>query len=230
MTDYSFVGPPLLNHYNGSAIGLMVKRSNVIASLAQFVSGLGNQPNPTEFTRYFSTFGQVVCRLSSSTKLSILGLLQVPKFSSQLVNLGTTTSMPMGTLRNRNNDPENYLDASGPLILINNENTTSGSIALVLESELDESTRVGGWVEMRKSNPRHVQWAVTMTDTPEEEFGWGLSLGGLVQGPKNWDHFQAEAFMKLNFGSRFSLKPALLYVMDGSTQFPALMVRSNWSL
>lgn len=69
-----------------------------------------------------------------------------------------------------------------------------------------------------------------MSDSPNDDLGWGLSLGGLVQGPKNWDHFQVEAFLKMNLGTRFSLQPAFVYVMDGTTQFPAVMLRSSWSL
>ncbi|KAE9456919.1 hypothetical protein C3L33_11177, partial [Rhododendron williamsianum] len=229
LTNYSSLGPPLLNLCNGSAIGLMVRKSNIVASLAQFVSGLGMQPSSVGFTQCFSTFGQVVCQLSRSTKLSLLGIHQVPKFSSQEVRLGAL-AIPVGIFRRRNIS-EMTREASAPIIgAQTSENVPTGSIALMLESELDESTRIGGWFEMKRCNPRHLQWAVSIADTPDDEFGWGLSLGGLIQGPKSWDHFQVETFLNFNFGKRFSLQPALIYVMDGSTQFPSLMLRSNWSL
>ncbi|KAF6153909.1 hypothetical protein GIB67_023686 [Kingdonia uniflora] len=76
------------------------------------------------------------------------------------------------------------------------------SVALMLESELDDSTRLKGWIEMQNSTPRCLQWAVTMSDTPEDQLGWGLSLGGMSQGSSTWDHFQVEAFLKLNIGGR----------------------------
>ncbi|GFZ10470.1 hypothetical protein Acr_21g0010690 [Actinidia rufa] len=207
LTNYSSLGPPLLNQHNGSAIGLMVRKSNVVASLAQFVSGLGMHPGSVGFMRCFSTFGQVVFELSRSTKLSLLGIFK------------------------RREIPETSSEASTPVIgTLTHENVSTGSIALTLESELDESTRIGGWLEMNSSNPKCLQWAVSMSDTPEDEFGWGLSLGGLIQGPTRWDNFQVETFLNFNFSKRFSLQPALVYVMDGSTQFPALMFRSSWSL
>ncbi|GFZ10452.1 hypothetical protein Acr_21g0010510 [Actinidia rufa] len=229
LTNYSSLGPPLLNQHNGSAIGLMVRKSNVVASLAQFVSGLGMHPGSVGFMRCFSTFGQVVFELSRSTKLSLLGIHQVPKISSQKVSLGAL-SMPIGIFKRRE-IPETSSEASTPVIgTLTHENVSTGSIALTLESELDESTRIGGWLEMNSSNPKCLQWAVSMSDTPEDEFGWGLSLGGLIQGPTRWDNFQVETFLNFNFSKRFSLQPALVYVMDGSTQFPALMFRSSWSL
>jgi hypothetical protein len=213
LTENSFHGPPLLSHYNGSAIGLIVKKSKVIASLAQFVPLLENEHSSTENTQHLSTFCQAACKLSSSTNLSLLGLIQMRNISSQPVNV------------------DNFSDESGSLILANQVgNRLNGSIAMVLESEVDENRRIGGWVEMKSSNPGNVEWAVMMTDTPDEELGWGLSLGGLLQGPNNLERVQAEALMKVNFGNKFSLKPSLLYGKDGNTNFAAMMLRSTWSL
>ncbi|KAK3007325.1 hypothetical protein RJ639_016741, partial [Escallonia herrerae] len=229
LTNYSFVGPPLLNQHNGSGIGLMVRQSNVVASLAQFVSESGLQPESTDIICCFSTFGQVMCQLSRSMKLSLLGLHKVLKLSNQQFSPGSM-SLPVGILKCRK-EPETLTGAPSSSVATNREDKImSGAIALMLEADLDESTRIGGWVEMKYSNPRHLQWAVTMSDTPEDDFGWGLSLGGLVQGPKSWDHFQVEAFLKLNAGKNFGLQPGLVYAMDGTTQFPALMLRSSWSL
>ncbi|XP_059636717.1 uncharacterized protein LOC132278836 isoform X2 [Cornus florida] len=229
LTNYSSHGPSLLNEHRGSAVGLMVRKPNVVASLAQFVSVLGMQPGSIGITRIFGTFGQIVCQLSRSTKLSLMGIHQVPKLSSQQVSLGAL-AVPVG-LFNRRKGPEAVMEASSPPIETHTEeNVMAGSIAVMLESELDESTRIGGWLEMQKSNPKHLQWAVTMSDTPEDDFGWGLSLAGSIQGPKSWDHFQAETFLNFNIGKRCRLQPALVYVMDGTAQFPALMFRSSWSL
>ncbi|CAK9143849.1 unnamed protein product [Ilex paraguariensis] len=227
LTDYSLLGPPLLNQQIGSGIGFIVRKSNVAASLAQFISGHGVQSVSAGVIRCFSTFGQVVYQLPRNTKLFLSGIHQVPKLSSQQVSLGAI-AMPVGILRRR---PETFGEASGLSTGRNREgDVLAGSIALMLESELDESTRIGGWVEMKKSNPRCLQWAVNMSDTPEDDFGWGLSLGGLVQGPRSWDHFQVETFLKFKVGKRLGLQPGLVYVMDGTSQFPALMFRSTWSM
>ncbi|MCD7447656.1 hypothetical protein HAX54_032275 [Datura stramonium] len=216
LTDYSSFGPPLLNQLNGSGISVMVKKSNSIASLAQFVSAL---PHSGSLLYCFGTFGQVVCQLSSNTKLSILGIHKVANLSSQQPRLAAM-SLPIGILQ-RSGQSEASLEGNGLL---------DGSLAMTIESELDECTRIGGWVEMKRSNPKYFQWAVTMSDTSEDDFGWGLSLGGLLQGPRNWDHFQVETFLNFNLGKKCKLQPGLLYVMDGATQFPALTFRTSWSL
>ncbi|XP_060183506.1 uncharacterized protein LOC132613491 isoform X2 [Lycium barbarum] len=216
MTDYSSFGPPLLNQLNGSAIAMMVRKSNTVASLAQFVSAL---PHSGRLLYGFGTFGQVVCQLSNSTKLSILGIHKVAYLSSQQLRL-PAMALPIDILQWSGHSGAS-LEENGFL---------DGSLAMTLESELDESIRIGGWVEMKRSNPKYLQWAVTMSDTSEDDFGWGLSLGGLLQGPRNWDHFQVESFLNFNLGKKCKMQPGLLYVMDGATRFPALMFRTNWSL
>lgn len=216
LTDYSSFVPPMLNQVNGSGIAVMVKKSNIIGSVAQSVSVL---PHSAGLLYCFGTFGQVVCQLSSNTKLSLLGIHKVANLSSQQPRLAAM-SLPIGILQ-RSGHSEASLEETSLL---------DGSLAMTLESELDESTKIGGWVEMKRSNPKYLQWAVTMSDTSEDDFGWGLSLGGLLQGPRNWDHFQVESFLNFNLGKKCKLQPGLLYVMDGATQFPALTFRTNWSL
>ncbi|KAL3339093.1 hypothetical protein AABB24_027959 [Solanum stoloniferum] len=216
LTDYSSFGPPLLNQLNGSGIAVMVKKSNTVASLAQFVSAL---PHSGSVLYCFGTFGQVVCQLSSNTKLSILGIHKMANLSRQQPRLAAMSL------------PFSFLQRSGhPQASLVENRFLDGSLAMTLESELDESTKIGGWVEIKRSNPKYLQWAVTMSDTSEDDFGWGLSLGGLLQGPRNWDHFQVESFLNFNVGKKCKLQPGLLYVIDGATQFPALMFRTSWSL
>lgn len=226
LTNYSEFGPPLLNQHNGSAIGIMVRKTNVVASLAQFVSGIGMQVNSDRLACSLSTFGQVVWQLSRNTKLSLLGVHRESRASGQNISLGAL-ALPVSILK-RNRFSETSVEEDSPTS--RERRNLDGSIALMLNSELDDSTRIGGWIETKNSNPRYLQWAVTMSDTPEDEFGWGLTLGGLVQGPKSLEHFQVETFLNLKFGKRFTLQPALLYVKDGATQFPALILRSSWSL
>ncbi|CAN4080704.1 unnamed protein product [Withania somnifera] len=216
LTDYSSFGPPMLNQLNGSAIAVMVKKSNTVASLAQFVSAL---PHSDRLLYCFGTFGEVVYQLTSNTKLSIMGIHKVANLSSQQPRLAAM-SLPIG-IRQWSGHSQASLDENSLL---------DGSIATMLESKLDENTRIGSWVEMKRSNPKYLQWAVSLSDTPEDDFGWGFSLGGLLQGPRNWDHFQVESFLNFNLGRKCKLQPGLLYVMDGTTQFPALTFRTNWSL
>lgn len=207
----------------------MVRKPNVVASLAQLVSGLGMQTNSAEIMRCFSTFGQVVYQLSQSTRISLLGVHRMPKLSNRRPCLGAMT-IPVGIIRRRKLS-ETSVEENGPQIeTYKYRDLLDGSIALMLESELDESTRIGGWVEMKQSNTRHLQWAVSMSDTPADEIGWGLSMGGLVQGPRSWDHFQVETFLNFCFGKRFIFQPAVLYIADGSSHFPAFLLRSSWSL
>lgn len=222
LTDYSSYGPPLLHQDHGCAIGLRVKKSNVVASLAQFVVDL-----PGSFGHCFSTFGQVVCQLPRSAKLSLFGLHQVPRQRRQAI-AGPLT-IPLGIWRSHQHSEE-LVETSSPVSRTHFEEVGGSSIAVMLESELDESTRVRGWLQMKNENPKHLQWSVSMSDFPEDEIGWGLSLGGTIQGPKGWDHFQVEAFLKFNLGKRLSLQPAFVYLMDGNNQIPALMCRSTWSI
>ncbi|PIN26710.1 hypothetical protein CDL12_00531 [Handroanthus impetiginosus] len=227
LTHYSEFGPPLLDQHNGSAIGIMVRKSNVVASLAQFVSGLGMQVNSAGVARSLSTFGQVVWQLSGNTRLSCLGVHRESRPPGQNVSLGAL-ALPVSPFRS-NRFSDTSVEEDSPTNT--RKHNLDGSIAVMLNTELDESTRIGAWIETKNSNHRCFQWAVTMRDTPEdEEFGWGLTVGGMAQGPKTLEHFQVETFLNLKFGKRFKLQPALLYVKDGATQFPALMLRSNWSL
>ncbi|OVA01073.1 hypothetical protein BVC80_8811g11 [Macleaya cordata] len=249
LTDFSSFGSLILGecHSAAAGAGLMVKRSNVTAALAEFVSGVGmiqQQPNSVGIRRCFSTFGQVICQLSQGTKLTLMGVHKKISRPCQQIPLQSLT-VPVGSLkRHKVVSPDaSSADVSTPLVAMtrNNaeeENTGGGSIAVMVESELDESTRIGGWIEMQNSSPRYLKWAVTMSDTPEDELvGWGLSLGGggnvEAEGHSSstWDHhFQVEAFLKFNMlgGKRFSLQPGLVYVMDGTTRIPALMFRSSW--
>ncbi|GJY23140.1 hypothetical protein Tco_0396798 [Tanacetum coccineum] len=211
LTSHSCTGPLLLNQHIGSGISVTVKKSNIIASLAQFASVLGTQLDSQGTTLSLSTFVQLVYQISWNTKLSVLGLHQAPKFSNQHASLGPI-ALPIGIFKHK--DP-----FSGSL----------RSTAMVVESELDTSTRIGGWVEMNNSGTRHLQWGASISDLPEDDFGWGLRLGGTIEGLKDWDHYQVEGFSKINFGEKFSVQPSLVYVKNGSTHFPALMMKSSWS-
>ncbi|KAK8595587.1 hypothetical protein V6N13_000294 [Hibiscus sabdariffa] len=214
LTDLSF-GPPMLHQRSGGAIGVSVRRSNINASFAQSVCGMGNE-------HCFSTFGQVVCQLPIRSKLSLLGLRRGPKLVSPNFRLGAIAAPP--GLSSHIEDSDTVMEAPLPPLTTN---TPDGSIALKLESELDEYQRLGGWIEMKQANSRVLQWAVNLSDSSEDVFGWGVSVGGMVEGPRSRDHYQIESYVKLNLGKRFSLKPGVAYVVDGNSRTLALALRSN---
>ncbi|KAJ4702168.1 GDSL esterase/lipase [Melia azedarach] len=226
LTNISSFDPPLLNQHNGGAIGLMVRKPNVVASLAQSVSGLGTQLGYDGIRHCFSTFGQVACQLSR-VKLSLMGLQQGPKSFNHFVSLGSLT-VPVSFLK-QNKDPKRTVEASAPSLGINNRQILStGYIALKLETELDESTKIGSWVEMQNSDSKRLRWAVTISDNCEDELGWGASVGGIFDGPKGLDQYQIESFIDLTLDKRFSLKPGVAYVVDRDAKVLALMLRCNW--
>ncbi|KAJ6306294.1 hypothetical protein OIU78_021583 [Salix suchowensis] len=229
VTDLSSVGPPVLNQHNDAAIGITVRKSNVIAMMAQSVSGLRKQPLFDGIGRGFGTFGQIVCQLPKRIKLSLMGLQQVTTSSNDHSNLGAL-AIPVGFLKHDKSPETSFQDSAQPVGASSLDITSrTGYVALKLESELDESTRIGGWIEMKTSNPRHLQWAINAFDDAEDEFGWGLSLGGVFEGPTNHGRLQAESYVKLNIGKKFCLKPGITYSRDGNAKLLALMLRSNWS-
>ncbi|KAJ6694115.1 hypothetical protein OIU85_004858 [Salix viminalis] len=229
VTDLSSVGPPLLNQHNDAAIGITVRKSNVIAMMAQSVSGLRKQPFFDGIGRGFGTFGQIVCQLPKGLKLSLMSLQQVTTSSNDHSNLGAL-AIPVGFLKHDKSPETSFQDSAQPMGASSLDITSrTGYVALKLESELDESTRIGGWIEMTNSNPRHLQWAVNAFDDAEDEFGWGLSLGGVFEGPTSHGRLQAESYVKLNIGKKFCLKPGITYSRDGNAKILALMLRSNWS-
>ncbi|CAK7346147.1 unnamed protein product [Dovyalis caffra] len=229
VTDLSSVGPPLLNQQTDSAIGLKVRKSNVIAMMAQSFSGLRRHPFSDEIVHCFGTFGQIVCQFPKGIKFSLMGLQQVAKSSSHCINLGAL-AIPVSFSKDHESPETSVQDSALSVGATSHEITSrTGSIALKLESELDESTRIGGWIQMKNANPKHLQWAVNAFDDAEDEFGWGLSFSGIVGCPSNHGRLQAESYVKLNIGKKFCLKPGIAYAVDGNAKIFGLILRSNWS-
>lgn len=217
-----------MNQHNGSAIGFTVRKSNVVASLAQSVSGLGMQFGSDGIGHCLGTFGQVVCQLSRGVNLSLMGLHQVPKLLNHRVSLQPLT-IPIGFLKQRKASEITVGDTASPLGMNTQEVFSTGSIAVKLETELDENAKVGGWFEMQNSNS-NLRWAVTLSDSFDEDLGWGVTFSGMHDGSKGWNQYQLESFLDLCLGKRFSLKLGTAYVVDGDAQIPALMLRCIWSL
>lgn len=226
LTRYSDFEPPLLHQHHGSAVGITMRKMNVVASLAQFFSGFGMQVNADELACSMSTFGQIAWQLSRNTKLSLSGVHRKSRVTGQNINLGAL-AFPVSIFK-RNRFSETSVEEDSPRS--RQRHNWDATVSLMLNSEIDDSVKIGGWIESKSSNPGHLEWAVTMSDLPEDELGWGLSCGGVLQGPKRLEHFQVETFLNMNFGKRFRLQSGVVYVKDGVMQFPAVMIRSNWSL
>ncbi|KAK4254040.1 hypothetical protein QN277_009472 [Acacia crassicarpa] len=198
LIDVSSAGPPLLNLQNGSAISMMVRKSNIVASLAQFVSGLGMPLGPNASEKWYSTFSELSCHLPRGTKLSVMGLYQIPRSSTELSKFGPLT-IPI--LTSRQAEPEVPESVYGGLPWPGTrKHFSTRSVALMLESELDDITKIGGWVEMNRSN---VQWGASMADVSEDSFGWGMSLNGIMGDSATEDLFQVESHLKFNLGNNF---------------------------
>ncbi|KAK7351766.1 hypothetical protein VNO77_11451 [Canavalia gladiata] len=226
LTDFSSFGPPLLNLHNGSGIGITVRKSNVIASLAQIFTGLAMSSGSGTMVNRSSTFGQLVCQLPRGTKLSVMGLLHVPLSSRQHRNFGALTiPIVLSKQQELSEAVPEALSSIGTKTHI-----STGSIALMMESEVDGFTKIGGWVEMNQLDPKFVQWAVSVSDVCEDSFGWGLTVSGMNGDSAGGSHFQVDTYLKYNIGNKFCLKPGLALAKDGNSNIAALMLRSNWSL
>uniref|UniRef100_A0A7N0UK50 Uncharacterized protein n=2 Tax=Kalanchoe fedtschenkoi TaxID=63787 RepID=A0A7N0UK50_KALFE len=226
----SSVIPPLMAQHCGGGIGVTAKKSNVTASLAQFVSGIQKLPGSIRMGHCLGTFGKILYQFPNGTKVSLSGFLQVPK-ASQHISIGPLT-IPLGSPQHLET-PYTSIELSSLSTMQEMEASVShGSVALSLESQLDDCSTIGGWIEMQNSNPRQLQWAVSLSDSPENEMGWGLSVGGAVENHTFWDQFQVEAFLKLSIGEtqKFSFQPGLVYMRNGSSHAPAIVLRSHCAL
>lgn len=230
LTEVSELGPPLLNQDNGSAIGLTVRKSNVSASLAQSITNLEVEQGLNARSRCLRTFGQVTCHILRGVKLSLLGCHQIVSPSSSLHYPAGAVVLPLSFLRPRiDMDPESSATTLEMSRSMNH--VSSSSIALKVDSSLmDENTRIGGWIEIQKSREKEVKWSVSITDKPEDEVGWGMSVGGVVDGSRNHDRFQVESYLKFNIAHRFSLSPGVVYLTNSNGRTIGFMLQSQWSL
>ncbi|XP_011628447.1 uncharacterized protein LOC18447982 isoform X1 [Amborella trichopoda] len=243
LTDFSALGPPVFSQPLGCAAGITLQGLKGSASMAELVSGFGAQSGPEndrEANVYgFSTFAQLLIHLAQGTRLSLYGLHRNTRPLTKgwkqgthvISNLpseypsGCDTSRGMSSLDATHNNPSNSLK----------------SVGLMLESEVDDSMRIGGWFEYQKTELRSLNWAVSIIDDSDNGLGWGFSVGGSTMSSATLlgtvpqtecenksMQLQLEAFLKLNLGKRCSLQPGFLCVVDGQTRIPALMLRSRW--
>ncbi|KAJ8762222.1 hypothetical protein K2173_007378 [Erythroxylum novogranatense] len=228
LCNYASAGPPLLNEHNGSAVGVSVRKSNIMASMAHSVSVPRMQPRDITHGNCFNSFGQIILQLPVGLKLSLSGLHQVRKSRNPHLNFGALI-FPVDFLQHFKAS-----DTSGgpsvPTLGINtHERVSTGSISLKLEKNFDEYTGIDGWIEMKNCNYRQVQWAVNVFDESEDEFGWGLSLSGMTETPNRLSRIQAETYLKLNISKKFNLKPGVTYAIDGNAILFGLTLQSHWT-
>jgi hypothetical protein len=196
--------PPLLNKHCNLGAGLKYKNLNFSCSLAELFSTLRRPSNSTNKQSIFNTFGQISIQLADQSKLTMSGLLQVPSTVSQPTRSRNSQSLP------------------------NLDQNQRGSISLVLD--IDEDTKVGGWVEVQKSKPNVTNWAVSLADTPPAELGWVVSVGGKAEGKSN--RVQFESFLSFDLGGKANLQPGVVLMMDanGHNRVPAFVFRSSWTM
>ncbi|KAJ0969924.1 hypothetical protein J5N97_022801 [Dioscorea zingiberensis] len=216
-------GPSLFSEWRDCAGGLMFKGLKFGASSAVLFSKLAPLTDSTAGRCSWSTFVQLTYQTYNEMRCAVSGLWQMPSRTGQVIQLGPL-SIPVGFPKRR----LPFLDAQGqppPSSVTSRaiDHQSASSQALMVELSFDESAKLGAWIELQ-SGLRH--WGISLSDTPEDEVGWGLLVSRMVEGQSRRSHF--EGFLNYNMGRRFCLQPGLLYLMDGSTQTPAFFFRTNW--
>ncbi|XP_078434581.1 GDSL esterase/lipase [Wolffia australiana] len=212
----SSLDPPLLYRSLGCAAGIGLKFSSNISGIAALSA-----------SNKFSYFGQVNFQFLEGAKVSLLGHRQDPRASSQQTQILQMSGLEpiSGTQLEAEQCPSGSGSVDASL-------SPSGSAAMVLESELDESSRLRGWVELLKPNLRSsdkkLQWGCSLSDAPQEEMGWGLSIGGTT-GDDQERCVQIEGFLHFCIGKRLTLQPGLVYTADGRTRSSGVVVSSRWT-
>ena len=60
------------------------------------------------------------------------------------------------------------------------ERVFARSFTVMLELDLDDTIRIRGRIKMKNLGPKYLQWAISVSDFLENEFGWSLSLGRMI--------------------------------------------------
>lgn len=218
----SFFSPPLFHQSESCALGFIVKGSNLAASLAGLVSFSGEEAN---FVGDMgpSVFGQVSYKPSEEARLTMSGMWQTRR-PSQLLRLGPMV-LPRGS-SNRMAAVKSCPEGCSSDTPSKLEFIASSSVALMVESQFDDNSSLGCWVEMWKSSPSLMKWGVSLSDAPCDEMGWGLRLGGQIEG--RFNQLWLEGFLNFSLGKKAVLQPAILYAVSGECRTPAVLLRSCW--
>jgi hypothetical protein len=116
----------------------------------------------------------------------------------------------------------------GPCVISRKSKPTAGG-CVDLELKLDEDSRIGAWVEVKKANPRQLKWAVALSDMPDNDLGWGVSVRrGCSEGAPG--RIQLEGFLNLHLGQNATLQPGVVFSLDGRRCAPAFVLQSSWFL
>ncbi|EFJ09946.1 hypothetical protein SELMODRAFT_447513 [Selaginella moellendorffii] len=132
--------------------------------------------------------------------------------------------------------------------------TAMQAFAMSGEMDLGGGACLGGWLQMERGDwlqdddQKKLVWSLSLAqEASVDSVGWGVSLGRSRrdfwsslkdeesdvigrQAEVSSTQFQVEAFLKYDFGQRFTLQPGLLYVLNKQCQTPALMVKGEWKL
>ena len=116
----------------------------------------------------------------------------------------------------------------GPSVIPRKSKPAAGG-CVDLELTLDEDSRIGAWVEVKKSNPRQLKWAVALSDTPDDDLGWGVGVRrGCSEGAP--ERIQLEGFLNFHLGQKATLQPGVVFSLDGRRCAPAFVLQSSWFL
>ncbi|KAL6643191.1 hypothetical protein ACP70R_021372 [Stipagrostis hirtigluma subsp. patula] len=231
----SFDGPPLFSEYHNCAAGLRIKGSKLTASFAELLFGSGAQDSERGGTNRVTTFCQVSCEPAKDVKLSLSGLWQVSSSSSRFNNLGML-AVPLGSMKpapethsesvaNVPRSIELAMEVHGATSTVRSEQ----SVAVMVDCELYETIKAEGWFQMERPSHGPV-CGFSLCDTPENELGWGVRMGGTAQGKRRHRLHRAhmEGFLNFNLGKGARLQPGFVYAMEGKKWTPALFLRSSW--
>ncbi|KAK8956687.1 hypothetical protein KSP39_PZI000945 [Platanthera zijinensis] len=216
--------PPLYTEPQCCGIGFSAKESNTATTVAGLVSGAGADARFAG-DLHLSTFWQVSYMPSEESRLTMSGIWKAP-VSSQLLKLAPFAS-PEGILNKTMIAGSHVKGCSSTTEGSALDCMCASSVALMLGSQFNESMNLDCWVEMRKSSPGLLKWGFSFSDAPpHEELGWGLKVGGQLEGQfiRSW----AEGFLNINLGKKAVLQPGFLYVVNGESRTPAILLRSSW--
>ncbi|KAJ3682463.1 hypothetical protein LUZ60_015036 [Juncus effusus] len=241
-SDANFTNsPPLFQQFHNCAIGLTLKGHNFRASIAQLIGpSMVNTESADMKNCHLTTFGEIAYKPLEDIKISLSTLFQICKPSSHLVKI-SNLSFPLIHLKKSirsvvllqstgtDTDTGTGIDTG---IDTGTGTNSSQSIALNLNCEYLESTKLEGWIELNKPlSENMIKFGGSLCDLPENEIGWGLRSGGVIKGNfERIEGFQMEGFLnfELGRGGNAKLQPGVVFVSGGGNRVAALVLRSCW--
>ncbi|CAL9063388.1 unnamed protein product [Musa banksii] len=209
------VRPPLFNLYHACAVGLSVKTSNFAAAFAELFSGWRTEMGPASHSNKLSTFGQISFQNFGETRLTLSGVWHMPR----------SFSLPIRLCRCGSCSKPDEMELAFPVTGRRSTGSSGGSIYMSID--IDESSKFGVWFEVQKLNPTITKWALSLSDMPESEIGWGITVEGSSKGQSN--SVLLESYLNFSVGKKASLQPGLAFIIDERSRAPALVFRSTWS-